>query len=66
MTLTLWQRFKLRLGYSVYLEHRTRPRWKGYLPFYASRCKKHGVFEDYPHGYYDRLDCPGCLKELEK
>jgi hypothetical protein len=35
------------------------------LPLYTFRCSIHGIFEDYPHGYKGRLDCPLCLGEAE-
>lgn len=57
------QSLKLRLFGVVYLEHRTRPGWKGSLPFYAVKCPKHGVFEDYPHGFDDYFSCPECHAE---
>jgi len=63
LALTFWQRLRLRLGGVVYLEHRTRPGWSGSIPFYAKKCPEHGVFEDYPHGYGERLDCPQCAQE---
>lgn len=63
MTYSFWQRLKVKLLGRSYLEHRTRPGWTGYLPFYLAKCFKHGYFEDYPHGYHDRLDCSACLKE---
>jgi len=40
--------------------------WRGKLPFYIAKCKKHGYFIDYPHGYEKRLDCPLCLIEDRK
>lgn len=57
------QRLKLHLTGRVYIGHRTRPGWNGSLPFYKFKCPKHGIVEDYPHGYDDRLDCPECFKE---
>jgi len=61
--LTRSQRFKLRLSGYVYIGHRTRTGWNGPLPFFAFRCPVHGLVEDYPHGYSDRLDCPRCQRE---
>ena len=55
-----FQRLELFLTGSAYVGHRTRPGWKGSLPFYVFRCPKHGLVEDYPHGYNGRLDCPMC------
>lgn len=59
------QRLKLRLLGQAYIDHRTLPGWKGPLPFYAFTCPRHGVVEDYPHGYEQRLECPMCRREEE-
>jgi hypothetical protein len=61
--LSLPQRIKLRLFGQAYIGNRIREEWKGPLPFYVFRCHIHGLVEDYPHGYSDRLDCPRCLRE---
>ena len=37
--------------------------WKGELPFYLIRCRKHGYVLTYPHGFDERLECPKCLEE---
>lgn len=55
------KRLRIRLFGRVYMGHRTREGWGGYLPFYRVRCKKHGLFEDYPHGSDRSLVCPVCL-----
>jgi len=54
------QRLKLHLTGRAYIGHRKKPGWKEPLPFYKFRCPKHGIVEDYPHGYNERLDCPLC------
>jgi hypothetical protein len=48
-------------GY-VYLGRRTRPGWRGGLPFYAFTCSEHGVVVDYPHGFKGMLTCPHCTE----
>ncbi len=58
--LTLVQKITLKLSKRVYTEHRMRHGWRKPLPFYAFKCPKHGIVEDYPHGYKGRLDCPKC------
>ena len=58
---TFWEMLKMRLGHELYLEHRTKPGWVGEMPFYASYCKLHGIFEDYYHTRYNLLDCPECV-----
>ena len=63
---TFWQRLRLRLGHAVYLEHRIRIGFRGEMPFYAIRCEKHGIFEDYPHGYANLLKCPECVRAQEE
>ena len=60
------QKWALDLGCIVYLEHRKRFGWSKSLPFYAFKCPKHGVFEDYPHGHRKRIDCPKCLEEVSE
>lgn len=64
MKYSLWQRIKVRVLGKCYLEHRKKKGWSGALPFYLVRCRKHGYFENYPHGR-GGFNCPGCLKELE-
>ena len=61
--LNIRQRFKLWVCGYVYLRNEKRKGWKGYLPIYLINCEKHGYFEDYPHGYNKRFDCPECLRE---
>ena len=61
-----FQRLEIYLTGKAYLEHRKLPGWKGSLSFYIFRCPKHGIVEDYPHGYRERLECPECVKERAK
>jgi len=63
--LSLIQRFRLKLLGHVFIGHRIRSGWKRSLPFFAFTCLVHGLVEDYPHGYTDRLDCPMCQREKE-
>lgn len=65
-TLTWAQKFSLMIGAPTYLGHRTRTGWRSSLPFYAFKCPIHGIVEDYPHGYNNRLDCPKCRQEHER
>ena len=60
VNLTLLQKITLKIMGEVFIENRTRPGWKGPLPFYAFKCETHGIVEDYPHGYEARLECPKC------
>jgi len=77
--LTRTQRLKIALFGKVYLNERKLEGWSGYLPFYAFKCPKHGIIEDYPHGHYSPfkggipvkykgvtqvLNCPLCDKEF--
>ena len=64
--MNIFQRIELYLTGKAYLEHRKLPGWKGSLPFYIFRCPKHGLVEDYQHGYNKYLECPKCLKEWAK
>ena len=34
--------------------------WTGSMPLYAAKCKEHGYFTDYPHGWERELRCPEC------
>lgn len=61
--LSLIQKFKMKINGRLYIEHRTRPGWKGSLPFYAFKCPVHGVVIDYAHGEDDYLSCPKCWEE---
>jgi len=62
--LSLFQRISLMLRGKVYLFHAKKQGWKGELPFYLARCKKHRIFcIDYPHSWDECFDCPLCLEE---
>ena len=62
--LSLLQRLTLQIRGYVYLFHAKKDGWKGKLPFYLVKCKRHGVFFiDYPHGYRGYFNCPVCMKE---
>jgi len=58
--LSFIQKVTLRLLGLVFTGRRTRPGWKGPLPFFAFKCPVHGLVENYPHGYAERLECPLC------
>ena len=60
------QRLELFLTGKAYVGHRTGPGWNGTLPFYAFRCHKHGMVEDYQRGWDENLDCPKCVSSLLK
>lgn len=60
--LSLWQRLVLRVNGKVFVRYEKRLGWSGQLPVYAVRCKKHGVFFDYPHGHRRYFVCPTCLR----
>ena len=32
--------------------------------FYLAKCRYHGPFEDFPHGWEDELRCPSCWGEV--
>jgi len=57
---SLWQKTLIKLFGHVYVGHRTYPGWKGSMPFYAFKCPKHGIVEDYPRGFDEKLRCPKC------
>lgn len=58
--LSPWQSINLWRFGNVYVEHRTRPRWSGSLPFYAFKCLEHGIVVNYPQGRKKKLNCPAC------
>lgn len=62
----MFEKLRAKLGFPVYLEHRTKEGWSGSLPFYLCWCPEHGYFEDYPHGFKQRLDCPECREDFNK
>lgn len=63
-SLSLMQRFKLRiLGY-VYVGTFQERGLSGPLSFYAVRCRLHGVFLDYMPGYKEYFLCPKCREEV--
>lgn len=60
----LWVRLQLAtLGYA-FLRWEKRPNWLRPLPIYLVRCRKHGLFEDYPHGWDETFICPKCAQEI--
>jgi hypothetical protein len=61
--LTLRQRIVLKLTGRAYVGHYAKPNWRGKLPFYVVRCKKHGLYVTYPQGYDGNLLCPRCWEE---
>ena len=64
--LNLLQRLSLKLlGYAK-IGERKYPGWRGYIPFYVVKCKKHGLYVDYPHGYRQYFNCPRCLVENDE
>jgi hypothetical protein len=64
--LTVWQRLQLLLKGYTFLRWEKRPGWSGYLPIYLVKCRRHGLFEDYPHGYREYFICPKCLQEANE
>jgi len=60
--MTRWQKIKLAIFGSAFLRMEQRERWIGSVSIYVIRCRKHGIFQDYKHGFYGRFRCPECLK----
>ena len=63
MKLTPIQRLVLALRGRVKLRYEKREGWSRALPIYAARCPLHGLYQDYPRGWADELECPSCLRE---
>lgn len=51
-------------GY-CFLEKRQPAGFNAPTKFYLVRCRKHGYFEDYAHGYWGYFDCPKCREEAK-
>lgn len=66
--LSPFKHLKIRLGANVYIGDFQFKGWREPLPFYAFRCKIHGIVADYLHGHPDReyMRCPECLEENRK
>ena len=64
--MNLIDKLKLALTGHAYVEHRTRSGWTAPLPFYAFKCEKHGLVENYPSGHHQRLLCPQCQAERKR
>lgn len=58
--LSISQKLILLAKGRVFLRYERREGWSKRLKIYAFRCPRHGIQTDYPHGYYERLDCPLC------
>jgi len=58
--MSTWQRIKLAIFGSAFMRMEQRKGWTGRLPVYVVRCRRHGIFEDYKHGFYRRFRCPEC------
>jgi len=61
-SLNMWQRMRINQGYSVPIGKRSRDGWSGSLMFYAFKCERHGIVENYKQGHRQVLRCPECLK----
>jgi len=55
------ERIRLRIMGRVYIGDRIRDDWKKALPHFLARCKKHGLYLDYGHGWKLEIECPACL-----
>ena len=64
--LTLVQKIVLRITGQAHVGHRTRPGWRGHLPFYAFERPEHDLVVNYPYGYDERLDCPECSRTAKR
>lgn len=59
----LYQKLVIKLRGRKFLKYEIRDGWLKQLPIYLTKCSRHGYYEDYQHGEYDMLDCPGCIRE---
>jgi len=59
--LSLWQKIQLKINGYVFL--RWEKHGQDYLQIYLVHCKKHGYYEDFPHGSWG-FYCPKCDEEF--
>jgi len=64
--LSLWQKIQLAVQGYAFHHWEKRPGWRDYLPIYVVKCKKHGLYFDYPHGFRQYFLCPECWKEWRR
>ena len=67
MRLTTLQALKLKLCGEVKAFNGRPEDWTGApgeVPFYVTKCPKHGYYLAYEAGYEKALRCPSCLQEL--
>lgn len=62
----LIERLRLQLEGHVYVGNKMKEGWKEPIPHYIFMCPIHGLVEDYPHGYQQRLECPLCKQSAKK
>jgi len=61
--LSLFQRLQLFIQGYAFHRWKKKEGWKDYLPIYIVKCKRHGLFLDYPHGFRGYFICPKCVLE---
>ena len=59
--LTWRRRLFLLLDGRAHVENRGPPEFSASTPLYLTRCKTHGFYVDYLHGWAKTLLCPGCF-----
>lgn len=57
------QRLVLHVNGSVFLRYDGKPRFRRPTAIFLLKCKFHGYFEDYEHGYNGYFQCRKCLAE---
>lgn len=60
---SMFQRLQISTFGHVAVGEKTRECWKGPLMFYAFKCDKHGIVENYPQGHAQVLRCPKCQEK---
>ena len=60
------QRIRLTLLGVTPTTKKQLPGWNREMQFYAFNCVKHGLVENYPHGYMKKLACPLCITEEQE
>ena len=66
LELTRVQKMRLSFLGITPTEKKRLPGWKKEIQFYAFNCPKHGLVENYQHGYMKQLSCPLCNSEVSR
>lgn len=63
--LSLRQRLQVLVSGSAFLRWEKPEGFSAAVPVYVVKCKRHGLYLDYPHGYDGYFRCDDCLAEAK-